>query len=86
MTPEDKIVDLEDQITEALKMVGHAETRRALAQGKADNYLLELQTVRKARERGRRANRRMRETVTELEAKLYRLTNRGVNSRSSSEI
>lgn len=38
-----------------------SEMRRQLAQGKADTYLRELKEVRKARERGRRANFKLRE-------------------------
>jgi len=54
----------------------HTEQRRVIAQGKSDTYKLELQSLRKAREKGRRANRKLRDQITELEAKLYRLTNR----------
>ncbi len=73
----ERITKLEDKVDELASLLSHTETRRALAQGKADNYLLELNTLRKARERGRRANRNMRQKVTDLEARLYRLTNRG---------
>lgn len=71
------------RVIDGLKQdLADAETRRALAQGKADNYLLELQRVRDARAKGRRANRKLRDQVVELQARIYRLTNRGTAAQA----
>lgn len=70
------ITELEDKVDALDSELKHTEQRRVIAQGKSDTYKLELQSLRKAREKGRRANRSMRGKLTELEAKLYRLTNR----------
>ena len=70
------ITELEDKVDALSSDLAHTEVRRVVAQGKADTYKLELQALRKAREKGRRANRTLRSKLTELEARLYRLTNR----------
>lgn len=48
----------------ALQMaLRRTEEKRALAQGKADNFLMQLQKLQNARCRGRRANRLLREKI-----------------------
>lgn len=73
---EDEKEFYEQQIADLEARLAQSEERRQAAVGKSAVYLEELKTVRKARERGKRANRKLRGDVDALQARLYRLTNR----------
>lgn len=75
MDEKDKLIEeLRDKVDALQSELSHTEQRRVMARRVST---LELNKLRKAREKGRLANRNLRQKLTELEAKIYRLTNRG---------